>query len=170
VDSVNKKAADIQRLNFWLKRQEFNSIYDVFCCSACLKCCTKCCTLRAKTGHKWHILCAALKYKLLILFKKLAETAGIGHPGQPIRMHAYWRFGLQTARRCCSFNVLRPDVRAGRGTSSRAISAQQNKKPTTRVSFLFCWWWNTEPNPRPHPDKDSSVSALRAWIRVFGRF
>jgi hypothetical protein len=108
VDSVNKKAADIQRLNFWLKRQEFNSIYDVFCCSACLKCCTKCCTLRAKTGHKWHIFCAALKSKLLILFKKLVDTAGIGHPGQPIHLHAYWRFGLQTARRRCSLYALRP--------------------------------------------------------------
>lgn len=49
-------------------------------------------------------------------------AAGIGHPRQPTRPY----------RTRIQFRL-----------------SLSNKKPTTRVSFLFCWWRRRELNPRP---------------------
>ena len=47
------------------------------------------------------------------------------------------RSGLQTARRCCLLNALRPRARTGRGFDSRAITNQQIKTTPQGCRFYL---------------------------------
>ena len=61
------------------------------------------------------------------------------------------RSGLQIARGCCLFNALHPA--SVPDANSFPACRYQNKKPTTRVSFLFCWWGGDYRITRQEPHK-----------------
>jgi len=86
------------------------------------------------------------KYKSLIVLASCARfDVGIGHPGQPTRLHARCR---SRARSGAARIPRSPRVRAGRESTFNVPLTKQKARPQG-VSFLFCWWRRRELNPRP---------------------